>query len=181
MVGTQKRQEANHGLEETADPSPPDCGSVMNPSLRTQHLDSASYIALFHACRCPPCFSGGNFPLFLQLAKPSPGPLSVPPCPPRMPPFPCATLYAWFIYSQISVKCRFFVYPVWRNPQAATLCYMTLFYYLYNALHSLKPSWFLFTYLESESSYWNVSSTGVRPVFVQLVIISPLPRIGPGF
>lgn len=67
---------------------------------------------------------------------------------------PC--VHDWFICSEVSIKCHFFFSLVWTNAQPATLCYITLFYCLYNTHHSLKSFCFLLTYLESDSSYRNV-------------------------
>ena len=180
MVGTQRRQEASQGLQETGGPSPPDCGSVMNPPLRTQHLDSASCITLFHTCWCPRCFSGSNFPLFLQLAKPSSGPLSVPPYPPRMPPFPRAALYAWFIYtrSQSNVTSLSFLskeplasYSLLHDPVLLSLQHSSLSETILIFIDLFRVQVLLLECKQYRS----------KTCFVQLVIISPLPRVGPGF
>lgn len=64
----------------------------------------------------------------------------------------------WVICSHTSIKCHFFVYPIWNNSQPVICCYITLFYCVYSRHHSLKSFCFLLTYLESDCSYWNVST-----------------------
>lgn len=145
-------------------PNIPDCRAILNPHhFRLNVLFSI----LYHLIPCVPV------PTMLQLHKllsvpptchthPTSGPLHVPLCLPRMPPFPMTYLHDGFIYSQVSVKCHFFVSPICRNPLPVTLFTLTSFI-VFNQYSSLCEIILVFVDLESESSYWNVSTTRVGP------------------